>query len=111
MDRPTRRVLDLVAAAERQIEALPDVRKTDKGSFRVGAKVFARLSEEDGAVVYGFKLGRDAARAACARHDFVRPMAFGGMGAKGWVELSLRRKAHVPTLLRLLGESRSLYPR
>lgn len=110
MSAPTQRVLDLAAAADREIAALTGVRRTDRGSFRVGGKVFARISVEDGAVVYGFKLDRDAARSACARHDFVRPMVFGGMGAKGWVECSLRRKAQVAALLRLLGESRSLYP-
>ncbi len=110
MSAPSRRVLDLADSADRAIAALPGVRKTERGSFRVDGKVFARVGAEDDAVVYGFKLGRTAARAASARHDFVRPMVFGGMGAKGWVELSLCRKAHVATLLRLLGESRALYP-
>ncbi len=104
------RVRELAADVDREIAKLPGVRKTDKGSFRIGAKVFVRNSMEADAVVYGFKLGHAAAKDACAKHDFVRPMKFGGMGAKGWVEALLRRRRDVAPLLGLLHASRDLYP-
>ena len=107
---PPKRVLELAEEVDREIGALPGVRATAKASFRVGGKVFVRLERDAKSVIYGFKLDPARAKAACKQNECARPMRFGGMGAKGWIEVALRYKRDAPLLLQLVRESRELYP-
>ena len=103
------RVRALAESADAAIAALPGVAATERQSFRVGKKVFVRCELGEHGVIYGFKLAPDDAGRAL-RSKALRSMRFGGMGAKGWVELELRRKAELATLLRWVACSRTLYP-
>lgn len=103
------RVRALAEQANEAIRALPGVSETKRDSYRVGGKVFVRIEYDDDAVRYGFKLLKEDAAAACDASPSVAPMRFGGMGAKGWVEVTLRRKTDLQRLRKLVARSRALF--
>lgn len=103
------RLEQLAELAESQILALDGVYDSGRSSYRIGKKVFIRVDTTTDAITYGFKLTREDAAVACSKKKYVVPMTFGGMGAKGWVELRLSRKSQLSTLVRLLRDSRALF--
>jgi len=88
---------------------LESVRHTEKSSFRIGSKVFIRYQHKNGTTTFGFKLLKEDAIKACKMYKCCEPMEFGGMGTKGWVDVTLSGKQQLPVLLRLAGKSRALY--
>lgn len=99
----------LFSEASAELLKLASVRHTEKNSFRIGSKVFIRYHHEEGTTTFGFKLGKEDAVKACCKYKCCEPMAFGGMGTKGWVDVTLSNKQQLSVLLRLARQSHALY--
>jgi hypothetical protein len=57
-----------------------------------------------------FKLERDRAKKVVAAHDWIEPHPFRTLAPSGWVSATVKTKTQAKALIKLLGESRALYP-
>lgn len=86
-----------------------DLLSTDKSSFRIDSKVFIRYTHNETSITFGFKLDKDDAEKACRQYKCCAPMKFGGMGAKGWVDVTVSGEQQLAVLTRLANKSHALY--
>lgn len=71
---------------------------------------FLRPDPDAGVVHLAFKLERARAEAVVEKYDWIEPHSFRTLGGAGWVAASVRTKRHQAAVLKLLDESRTLYP-
>jgi len=68
------------------------------------------LTKTGDALSVDFKLDRDRAKKVVAAHDWIEPHHFRTLAPSGWVSATVKTKTQAKTLVKLLTESRALYP-